>query len=274
MNHFVRIASEEMGYRWYTLRQQIGKSQRADHKKILVNGSPKTGTTWMIRMLTSLPGYRAIGNFDGEIARYAGVQPGDVVHGHDPLTPELATLLRDNGIKVVLTLRDPRDQVVSRMYHFRRAASGRLHETFINMSNQDAIMACIEGGPGIRSSLDLVELTRSWFNQPVDVACVKYEDLLSDPVHELSQILDFLGLQVHPNLVRLIVQRNRFERLAIGKKFWKAWRVAGQEDPNSHFRKGIRGDWMNYFTPEHKQRFKEVAGSALIELGYESDFSW
>ncbi len=40
------------------------------------------------------------------------------------------------------------------------------------------------------------------------------------------------------------------------------------------FRKGQIGDWQNHFTDEHKRAFKEVAGEALINLGYENGYDW
>lgn len=267
------IVREEMQFYLHTLRHRL--THDVSHKqKVLVNGSPKTGTTWMIKLLTSIPGYRAAGNFQGQIERYAQVGAGDVVHGHDTLTPELAELLKANGIKTILMVRDPRDQVVSRMFHLRRETTNKVHKKFQEMSDEEAIMACIEGGSGVRSSLDLVALTESWMGQWDEMVCIKYEELIAHPVEELCKVLRYLEIPAEESFIQRIVHRNRFERLAIGKKFWKTWRVAGQEDSNSHFRKGIVGDWTNYFTPEHKQRFKEVAGRTLIEWGYEKDPSW
>ncbi|WP_408006224.1 sulfotransferase domain-containing protein [Pseudalkalibacillus sp. A8] len=40
------------------------------------------------------------------------------------------------------------------------------------------------------------------------------------------------------------------------------------------FRKGLIGDWKNEFDLEVTNAFKEVAGSLLIELGYEKDLEW
>ena len=40
------------------------------------------------------------------------------------------------------------------------------------------------------------------------------------------------------------------------------------------FRRGLIGDWQRYFTPEHREAFKAVAGQLLIDLGYETDLEW
>jgi hypothetical protein len=60
----------------------------------------------------------------------------------------------------------------------------------------------------------------------------------------------------------------------MGKRIWQSQRRPGQEDAKSHFRKGIVGDWRNYLKPEHIQRFKELCGQQLIELGYEQNLDW
>jgi hypothetical protein len=42
----------------------------------------------------------------------------------------------------------------------------------------------------------------------------------------------------------------------------------------SHRRKGIVGDWRNYFTEELKVQFKALYGNVLIETGYEKNLDW
>lgn len=274
MDQITKIAAEELKFGIRSLQFRVGSGRGYRQPRVLVNGSPKTGTTWMIKLITSIPGFRPVGNFEGEIGRYAQVQPGEVVHGHDVFTPELKELLDANQIKVVLMVRDPRDQVVSRMFHIRRDPNNRQNRKFLAMSDDEAILACIEGGPGIRSALDLVALTKSWLAPGFNGICVKYEDLIQEPAEKFLEVARYLEIPLSESFTRSVVLRNRFERLTVGKKVWKSWRPAGQADPSSHFRKGIAGDWKNYFNDAHKAKFKEVAGAALVELGYETNFDW
>ena len=274
MNQLFNILGEEIGYTGRTLKYRLGQGRKHLPAKVLVNGSPKTGTTWMIKLITSVPGYQAAGNFQGEIQRYTLAASGDVVHGHDSYTPELGEILTGNRIKVILMVRDPRDQVVSRVFHLRRDTTNRVHERFLALSDDEAIKMCIEGAAGVRSAADLLRLTQSWLDGEMEILCVRYEDLVAHPSVELSKVFRYLGINLDETFLQTIIQRNRFERLTVGKKVWKTWRAAGQADPKSHFRKGIVGDWRNYFNEEHKLRFKEVAGDTLIEMGYEKDREW
>ncbi len=268
------IATEELQYALTSLRYQLTHGLRTTPAKVLVNGSPKSGTTWMLKMIASIPGYRDIGNFNGDIQRYHTVQPGDVVHGHDWYTPELKQILEQNNIRVILMIRDPRDQLVSRMFHVRRSAKHAWHERMKEMSIDEALMLCIEGREGLPGMDKMIQLAQTWIDGDAEMLCVRYEELLADPVTHFQQVIHYLGISGNPDLAQVVVRRNRFERLSMGKRFWKKARKPGEENANSHFRKGIAGDWRNYLKPEHIARFKEVAGEQLIALGYERDLNW
>lgn len=64
-----------------------------------------------------------------------------------------------------------------------------------------------------------------------------------------------------------IVYRNSFKKKTKGRK-------PGQESQISHYRKGISGDWKNYFNQDHINTFKEEYGDLLVKLGYEKDNDW
>lgn len=243
-------------------------------RKVLVNGSPKSGTTWMLKLVTSIPGYQLIGNFDGDIERYKEVQPGQVVHGHDWFGERIAQLLSKGGIRTVLMIRDPRDQLISRVYHIRRDEKHAWHNEFRNISIEQGINLCIEGRDGLPGTRMMIGLTQSWLVDASDKTGIRYERLLADPLTEFRKVLDYLEINLPAKFRDLIIRRNQFERLAGGRKFWQDGRKQGQADPSSHYRKGIAGDWRNYLNESQVKKFKEVAGDQLIELGYENDSDW
>jgi hypothetical protein len=97
---------------------------------------------------------------------------------------------------------------------------------------------------------------------------IRYEDLLEQDVAILERVLlDECQLPVDRTRFRKIVLANRFERLTKG-------RLRGQEDIAVHERKGIAGDWQNYFTYQVKSAFKRRYGEVLIRTGYETDMDW
>jgi hypothetical protein len=256
------------GQYWLTSRS------KNEPRKVLVNGSPKSGTTWMLKLVTSIPGYQMIGNFDGDIERYKDVQPGQVVHGHDQFGERIAQLLSRGGIKTVLMVRDPRDQLISRVYHIRRDEKHAWHNEFKNLSIEQGINLCIEGRDGLPGTRTLIGLTQSWLVDASDKAAIRYERLLADPLTQFQMVLDYLEIDLSAGFIDSIIRRNQFERLAGGRKFWRDGRKQGQADPSSHYRKGIAGDWRNYLNESQVKKFKQVAGDQLIELGYEHDLDW
>jgi len=271
---------EEIIYHLLRYKYLLSAEASKNKKKILVNGTPKTGTSWIIRMLTSIPGYRSTSNFGYDILRFNYVKPGDVVHGHLPHTNELAELIRNNGIKLIITLRDPRDQLISNMFHIRRYKTNVWHQRIFEMSDDEAINALIEGRPGmdgcpgLGSVISRMNISLSWLNSSFPVCCIRYEDLIKNPSRRFQSTLSDLEMDIDDSLIRIIIQKNRFERNTIGRKLWKQGRKPGQTDQLSHVRKGIIGDWRNYFTDDHKKRFKESTGMLLIDLGYEHDSNW
>ena len=262
----LEIARLSAGHRLSTLGSPL--------RKVLVNGCPKSGTTWMVKLLTSLSGYRTVGNFRGDFDRYRNVKPGDVVHGHDPYRQRLSELLAEEDVTVVMITRDPRDQAVSRLHHARRDSTHPFHEDILSMTLDEGLMASIDGGTSIRGVVSSIRFSENWIRNVPDLHVVSYEDLSENTVDQLRTTLNYLGIDLDSKLIRKIVDRNRFERLTVGRKLWIKARLPGEEDVQSHFRKGIVGDWKNHFSQAHKARFKELSGGKLVSMGYEKDQGW
>jgi hypothetical protein len=51
-------------------------------------------------------------------------------------------------------------------------------------------------------------------------------------------------------------------------------RRRGDDAPGAHVRKGVVGDWRQYFTHEDAVRFDEIAGERIVSCGYEMDARW
>lgn len=275
LNQVLTTAREDAHFFWVYYWNLLRQNGQLANRKVLVNGSPKTGTTWMYTMIASLPGFQPVGNYDGRIDRYKTAARGDVVHGHDFFSDNLHQLLRSNHFRTVLMIRDPRDQLVSRMFHLQRKNVHGGSERYREMPLEDLMILCIEGNDDLPGMDTLTDLTLSWFDAP-QTHLVRYETLLRQTEQQMVEVLRHVGFaekQLRP-LAYITARRNRFERLSKGRRIWKNGRKPGQENRTSHFRKGISGDWKNHFKPIHVERFKAVAGQQLIDLGYETDFDW
>jgi len=100
-----------------------------------------------------------------------------------------------------------------------------------------------------------------------NIYLLKYEDLLKNTEDTIrSLLINFFDIEVDEQRLKEVVHKFSFENQTNRKK--------GVEDTNSFLRKGIVGDWKNYFNEEAKEIFKKHAGKELIELGYENDLNW
>jgi len=96
---------------------------------------------------------------------------------------------------------------------------------------------------------------------------VRYEDLLNNTYETLKNLIEKIDNN-HAVEFRLneAIHENNFKKLAK--------RERGKENRMSSYRKGIIGDWENYFNKESARIFNDYAGTTLVNLGYEKDDSW
>ena len=92
----------------------------------------------------------------------------------------------------------------------------------------------------------------SWKNSynPKYEKIVRFEDLTGkNQLEHWTELLAFLDLPVDQSKIASILSTYNFE-------YWSKGRKKGEEDQSSHMRKGISGDWKNYFTPKVEDYFK------------------
>src|SRR5918998_530343 len=190
------------------------------------------------------------------------------------------------GARVIHIIRDGRDQAVSMLHHvWNRSTDQGGVQTLMpgeferrEVYRQDP-KKLLQTGEGMFTEERLRGAARSWNARVGKTAQdgvtmlgpnyteVRYEDLLERPHEEVGRLAGFLGADTGEKAVRQAVGSASFEKLSRGRE-------RGQEDTSSFYRKGIAGDWKNYFTEEDRQIYKEEAGELLIRLGYERDLDW
>lgn len=97
---------------------------------------------------------------------------------------------------------------------------------------------------------------------------IRYEDLLDRDIELLQEaLLHRCRLPIKEAILRKAIVSCRFDQLSGGRR-------PGEEDILSHVRKGVSGDWRQYFTAPVKAAFKERFGDVLIACGYEKTDDW
>jgi hypothetical protein len=164
-------------------------------------------------------------------------------------------------------IRDLRDTLVSA--YFSLKISHKVISTWI--ADFRSILQSLSMDDGMMYVLDewlpfCARIQASWLE--AGERLIRYEDLLDRDLEILEPILlDECQLPVARERFKEVVLANRFERVTGGRK-------RGQEDITAYTRKGITGDWDNYFTERVKQAFKARYGDLLVATGYEKDSNW
>lgn len=184
------------------------------------------------------------------------------------------------GVKGFHVVRDPRDVCVSGYWSHRNS-----HPTghgFTDLDQHRVALRHLPREEGLLAEMAFLRVIlrrmEKWDYSRPNVLEVRMEDLTSNPHAGWLQVLGFLGLlgrpdertavrQIPADRLAEIVESHAFARLTGGREL-------GKEDRYSHFRKGISGDWRNYFTPRHVDRFREKHNTLLRKLGYETADTW
>ena len=269
---WVRAWRSRRGYRRY--------GERYAQPLLFIAGLPKSGTSWLERMLAAYPGYEVLlppqvtayemdhgGSEQYELPARA-LQDWDsmlaIVKMHVHGSPNNVAVLRAAGLRYVVLYRDLRDVAVSYYFYVRHTPWHPQHERFRHLSPQDGLDAF-----GRYSAAAYAAWVRSWSarRDPEASLMLRYEDLLSAPVGRFQAVARLFALDSTPETIEAIVQQHAFRRLSGG-------RAQGQDKPDSFFRKGIAGDWRNHFTPALRHLYKERIGDFLVDYGYEKDDNW
>jgi hypothetical protein len=239
---------------------------------VFIAGLPKSGSTWLRDMFVSLPGFYSF--------QPAHITPTDhnlhpdtfracdhllaVVKLHTYWSPQNEAILRQEGLRYVIIYRDIRDAAVSWYYFVTNVRENHyLRPVVGTMSFEEGLHYYIDNFLASE-----VRWIRDWraHRDPAMSVELTYERLRADTIRLFGETARFVCGDIPQAVIERAVRLNAFER--------KSGRKPGQEDPKAFARKGISGDWRNKFTPEHKARFKAIAGELLIELGYERDMNW
>ncbi len=168
-------------------------------------------------------------------------------------------LLKNN--KVIYVYRDGRDVLVS-LYHYMRGFRNDLprFSDFIRMEND---FDCYY------SSVNRIEYWKEhvvgWISKSdLDVITVSYEQLHSDYEGTIRKLSDFLSLPLKSNSIdRIELKKYGIFRRALRRLLPTIARSSAISP-----RKGVVGDWKNYFSERDLELFERTAGDLMKELAY------
>lgn len=96
---------------------------------------------------------------------------------------------------------------------------------------------------------------------------ISYEKMKENQGKELSRIFHYLDVEDDDKVIEKCVQASSFHKMSGGRN-------PGEDVPTAKVRKGITGDWKNYFTRADGEQFHFLAGKYLLDFGYETNEQW
>lgn len=180
-------------------------------------------------------------------------------------------LMKHYRFKGFHVIRDPRDIIISAYFSHK---STHLPGPWLVEHRKKLNSVGFE--EGLRLEIDFssygchFDAMEAWNYSNPDIYETRFEIITINPFSEFKNIFQLMNLMPNPiseEILCDILQKYSFTNLANGRE-------VGDEDTNSHFRKGVSGDWKNHFSENHKKYFKKKFGAMLIKLGYEKDLLW
>lgn len=240
-------------------------------KNIIIVGYPKSGTTWLSKLIAELAECPLQGDWGFEhleqpymegLARSSEFQCFKSHHTYS----EIGNVSKAPIHKIVYLVRDPRDVVISGMHffsfsHFKKPFFNRFFFSLLSRiskkiisrkeKKRQMIHAVLHGAPFINQWLKT-----SWEDhyrgyQNTEALCIKYEDLLISPVKEAKKIMSYLAIDTTEKHIENCVRAQSF------KKQKEKANTYNNEALKKIIRKGSSGYWKNEFTEKEISLFKD-----------------
>ncbi|HNY01581.1 MAG TPA: sulfotransferase domain-containing protein [Bacteroidales bacterium] len=234
--------------------------------KILVGTHHKTGTAWLQSVFEEIA--REMSLRFCLTSKKVRPDPGCDIDLNYHSAFDLTSL--SAGYRGVHLIRDPRDIIVSGCFYHQTSSEAWLyqplprlngatyHDTINSLPSFDEQLLFEMGFIGEVTIRDILnwDYTNPFFQE------LKYEDLVQDSgLLIFRDLFRFLGFSEDQLPVLLSVAEKH--------SLFSSGFVRG-----GHVRSGDSGQWRKHFKPEHKERFIELFGDALVRLGYEQDDNW
>lgn len=220
-----------------------------------VNEFPKSGGTWMSKMLAQIMGWR----FDDN----AYPRFGASVMKHHRLAL--------NEKKTICMIRDPRDVAVSFFYHSRKVFDD-------DPLNKKSVELALKQASNSAGELDIDAFVRSLFTKPLhprftwsefyssearkSETIIKYENLRSNPQDTMLQAFQAMGVEVCEQKIADVVDAHDIDKIISARE------KAG--DSGHHFvRKGAVGGWRDELSKESVEFIQEKSEFVMKQFGYE-----
>jgi hypothetical protein len=237
-------------------------------KNIIIVGYPKSGTTWLVRLVAELISCPVYGDwgFETTEALYKEGSDRDSVYQcfkshHTYVELQKASELKIH--KIIYIVRDPRDIVISGVHYFNfkrtlfskmskfSKATTLLNKTISNKEKKkQMILSVLNGSETVNTwhKNSWQKHYSTYLNK--NILFVKYEDLIDSPEIEGKNILNYLKISVPETHIKKSIEKQSFQN--------KKLEIINSNDKQLKklLRQGKYGYWKKEFSKKEILLFK------------------
>jgi len=233
---------------------------------VILCGYPKTGCHWVHEILHMLVNGKAELTSHGKGMGMIDFMPDimidslaspRVLNTH-VLYDELPRGIRQKKNKIVLTVRNPKDSVVSYFNHIKDLKKFYGYEGDFDGLFDLFMGPVMEYGNYFDFYLSWDQILKSPEKHPI--LLVRYEDNKAEPVACVKRIAEFLELKVTDEFAAEVVEKTSLKKMKEKRE--------GQMGAEL-LRKGVVGGWRNWLTDEQSQRMDKEWNDKMSSLSHQ-----
>ncbi|XP_027911895.1 cytosolic sulfotransferase 15-like [Vigna unguiculata] len=263
---------------------------QAKDNDVIVASFPKSGTIWMKALAFAISSHQSFSSFENhplltsnphELVPFLEFTFGGVDHDiqnqileprifgtHTPF-PSLPVSIKDSNCKIIYICRNPFDNFVSAWTYFNKVRPISLPAVTKEEAFEMYCNGIVDYGPWWSHMLGFWNESVA---KPNKVMFLKYEDLKDNTGFHVRKIGEFLGCpfteeEEKNGKVESIIKLCSFEKMKDLEVNKSGVVGRGRIEKKNFFRKGEKGDWVNYFSPPMVEKLSKIVAEKLSDLG-------
>ena len=248
---------------------------KSKHKKVLIFGLPKSGTTLVEEILEQLPYVRLnrtpvrfyiqpnlkdSHTINNESFKFFSEKKYSFIKTHTYFDTKHIDLVKKHNAKILICFRDIRDVMISRYNHVLADKKHWQHKEIINLPTNEGFLkslTSLNNSPP-ENKIAPIEDYYNWVYNWLSFKDIKnynilwYEEYLKDPISYINKILndlDFTEFDAKVIENKLATLRKNDEHTKLKNKLLRVGKNV------STFREGKSGDWKNFFDDNTYKKF-------------------
>lgn len=179
-------------------------------------------------------------------------QPSPRVLNSHMLLEHLPRELLTKKTKILFVMRNPRDIIVSSYHHIFQMQNFYKYDGNWNSYFDLYMKGQVNYGKWFDYMLEWEKVFKKYPELPV--LLIKYEDIKKDPVGKIAELAEFIGVEKNEEFFKEVADKCSFNKMKMHKsRGGDSFRTPGA----SLYRKGVVGDWKNWFTVRQNELFEE-----------------